>query len=425
MTFNETNITFIICNLLSVYVINRFMNHFFTERRTSKTVETVSYVVYYILLVLCYWYIQIPIVMLIFNVVSFLLISFHYEAGMKERILGIICIYSILFIIEMLIAAITGYIHFPMDSKVEYSSIWGQVANQIVGLTVVNILRPRKNRKNVAIPAIYWFCIIVIPVFSLYFLVIILDMGSLNKTNILLSILFLLVINLSIIYLYDFMANAMYERTNHLLLEHQNKYYKRQIELMDGMMKSNNSLQHDLNNHLISIESYLNEKEIDNALAYVKKMQKHNNMADDAFSKTGNSVIDSILNLKLHEAATKGIDIESQICIPKKLDVDSFDLTIVLCNVLDNAIEAAEKLEADKKIKILFIYDRRRLILLAENTYCGSIEVRRGQLSTSKSDKALHGIGLQNVKSVVEKYSGTVDITYDKNWFKIYIMLYI
>ena len=57
-----------------------------------------------------------------------------------------------------------------------------------------------------------------------------------------------------------------YERTNNLLLEQQNKYYRRQIELMDGMMKSNNSLQHDLNNHLISIESYLNGEEFDNAL---------------------------------------------------------------------------------------------------------------------------------------------------------------
>ena len=160
-------------------------------------------------------------------------------------------------------------------------------------------------------------------------------------------------------------------------------------------------------------------------LAYVKKMQKYNNVPNDSFSKTGNSVIDSILNLKLHEAAAKGIDIESKICIPKKLDVDSFDLTILLCNALDNAIEAAEKLEADKKIKILFLYNRRRLVLLVENNYCGTIEVRQGQLSTNKSDKYLHGIGLQNIESVVEKYCGTVDITYDENCFKIYIMFYI
>lgn len=425
MIFNEMSITFIICNILSVYVVYRFMNQFFEEKHTCKLIEIASYLVYYILLILCYWYVKIPIVMLMFNVISFMLISFNYEASIKDRTLGVVCIYSILFIIEMLIAAITGYIHFPMNSKIEYSSIWGQVANQIVGLTVVNILRPHKNRKRVAIPVIYWFCIIVIPVFSLYFLVMILDIGSLNKINTLLSISFLLVINFSIIYLYDFMVNAMYERTNNLLLEQQNKYYRRQIELMDGMMKSNNSFQHDLNNHLISIESYLNGEEFDNALAYVKKMQKYNNVADDAFSKTGNSVIDSILNLKLQEAAAKGIDIESKICIPKKLDVDSFDLTILLCNVLDNAIEAAEKLEADKKIKILFLYDRRRLILLVENNYCGTIEVRQGQLSTNKSDKYLHGIGLQNIESVVEKYCGTVDITYDENWFKIYIMFYI
>lgn len=425
MMVDNVNITFSICNIVSTYVIYRFMTRFFEERRSCKIVEMISYLVYCIMIFLCYWYIKIPIVMLIVNVISYMLISYNYEAGIKERILGVACIYSILFIIEMLVVAITGYIHFPMNRKVEYSSIWGHIANQIVGLTVVNILRLHKNRKRVAIPVIYWFCIIIIPVFSLYFLVLILDLGSLNKTNTLLSIIFLLVINFAIIYLYDFMANAMAERTNNLLLEQQNKYFKRQIELMDTMMKTNNSLQHDLNNHLISIESYLKDKEVENALAYVRKMQKYNTVSEDTFYKTGNSVIDSILNLKLHEAEVKGIEIESKICIPKKMNIDSFDLTMLLCNVLDNAIEASEKLKGDKKIKILFRYDRRRLILLVENMYSGCMEVKQGRLLTNKNEKYLHGIGLQNIENVVEKYSGTVDITYDERWFKIFIMFYI
>lgn len=425
MMVDNVNITFSICNIVSTYVIYRFMTRFFEERRSCKIVEMISYLVYCIMIFLCYWYIKIPIVMLIANVISLISISFNYETSIKDRILGVVCIYSILFIIEMLVVAITGYIHFPMNRKVEYSSIWGHVANQIVGLTVVNILRPHKNRKRVDIPVIYWFCIIVIPVFSLYFLVLILDIGSLNKTNMLLSIVFLLVINFSIIYLYDFMANAMAERTNNLLLEQQNKYFKRQIELMDTMMKTNNSLQHDLNNHLISIESYLKDKEVENALAYVRKMQKYNTVSEDTFYKTGNSVIDSILNLKLHEAEVKGIEIESKICIPKKMNIDSFDLTMLLCNVLDNAIEASEELKGDKKIKILFRYDRRRLILLVENMYSGCMEVKQGRLLTNKNEKYLHGIGLQNIENVVEKYSGTVDITYDERWFKIFIMFYI
>ena len=65
-------------------------------------------------------------------------ISFNYSATGKERILAVISIYSILFIIEMLVAAITGYIHFPMDSQVEYTSVMGLVINQILGLVVVN-----------------------------------------------------------------------------------------------------------------------------------------------------------------------------------------------------------------------------------------------------------------------------------------------
>ena len=59
--------------------------------------------------------------------------------------------------------------------------------------------------------------------------------------------------------------------------------------------------------------------------------------------------------------------------IPEQLEIDSFDLTVILCNLLDNAIEATQKLNSEKKINISLIYDRRRLILSVENTYIGRI----------------------------------------------------
>lgn len=51
--------------------------------------------------------------------------------------------------------------------------------------------------------------------------------------------------------------------------------------------------------------------------------------------------------------------------------------------------------------------------------------MNKGQLFTSKNDEYSHGEGLKNVGMVVEKYKGTVDISYDNIWFKIYVMLYV
>lgn len=422
---NSVEIIFIFSNIINTYVIFRLMHLFAGERKYSKNIEIISYLAYYLVSAVCFYLIHIPIIMLIGNSILFFAISFNYSATGKERILAVVSIYCILFIIEMLVAAITGYIHFPMNSQVEYTSVMGLVTNQILGLVVVNFLRVRKKQKIVSIPAVYWFCIVIIPLFSLYFLVTILDVGNLNKINTIILISFLLVINFSILFLYDFIVNIMSERTSNLLLEQQNKYYARQIDIMEAAMKLNNFIQHDLNNHLISVESYLRMQDISSALEYIGKMKKYNGGTEEIYSKTGNSVIDSILNLKLHEATIDDIQVELKVQIPEQLGIDSFDLTIILCNLLDNAIEATQKLNSEKEINISLIYDRRRLIISVENTYAGKLKMKKEQLFTSKEDEYSHGIGLKNVGMVVEKYKGTVDISYDNAWFKIYVMLYI
>ena len=383
---NSVEIIFIFSNIINTYVIFRLMHLFAGERKYSKNIEIISYLAYYLVSAVCFYLIHIPIIMLIGNLILFFAISFNYSATGKERILAVVSIYCILFIIEMLVAAITGYIHFPMNSQVEYTSVMGLVTNQILGLVVVNFLRVRKKQKIVSIPAVYWFCIVIIPLFSLYFLVTILDVENLNKINTIILKSFLLVINFSILFLYDFIVNIMSERTSNLLLEQQNKYYARQIDIMEAAMKLNNFIQHDLNNHLISVESYLRMQDISSALEYIGKMKKYNGGTEEIYS---------------------------------------FDLTIILCNQLDKAIVATQKLNSEKEINISLIYDRRRLIISVENTYAGKLKMKKEQLFTSKEDEYSHGIGLKNVGMVVEKYKGTVDISYDNAWFKIYVMLYI
>ena len=422
---NEVGIIFIFCNIINTYVISRLMHIFVGERKYSKNIEIVSYLVYYLVSAVCFYFIHIPIIMLIGNLILFFAISFNYSATGKERILAVISIYCILFIIEMLIAAITGYIHFPMDSQVEYTSVMGLVTNQILDLVVMNFLRVRKKQKIVSIPVIYWFCIVIIPLFSLYFLVTILDAGNLNKVNTIVLISFLLIINFSSLFLYYFIVNIMSERTSNLLLEQQNKYYARQIDIMEAAMKLNNFIQHDLNNHLISIESYLRNQDTFSALEYINKMKKYNGGTEEIYSKTGNSVIDSILNFKLHEAKINDIYVELKVQIPEQLEIDSFELTIILCNLLDNAIEATQKRNSEKKINISLIYDRRRLVVSVENTYNGKLMMKNGHLCSDKEDTMNHGIGLRNVEMVVNKYHGTLDINHDAEWFMIYIMLYI
>lgn len=426
MLMDELNIIHIFCGLITTYVIYRFMNMFLTDSVYDKVIELLSYVVYFLLALVCYFFIHIPIIMLIYNIFFFLILSLNYKADFKQRILAVIYIYSILFIIEMLVAAVSGYIHFPFDSDSKYTSIFGEIANQLIGLiTVYLISTKRQVRENVNFPMIYWLCIIAMPLFSLYFLVLVFHLGNVKRIYMILYTLFLLIINFSIMVLYDLVLKSMTEHTRGLLLEQQNKYYERQFDLMKASAKVTDSLQHDLNKHLISVRSYLKSRQIDDAINYIDKMVNiyFENLGD--LSKTGNAIIDSILNIKLQEAKNKDIIVTTKLQIPENLSIDSFDITVILGNIIDNAIEAASESIAYKKLNIIMLYNRRRILVKVENTYSGRIVIKQGELQTTKSDSITHGMGLQNVKHVVERYAGTMDISYDNIWFKACVMLYI
>nr|WP_289707366.1 hypothetical protein [Enterocloster clostridioformis] len=327
MLMDELNIIHIFCGLITTYVIYRFMNMFLTDSVYDKVIELLSYVVYFLLGLVCYFFIHIPIIMLIYNIFFFLILSLNYKADFKQRILAVIYIYSILFIIEMLVAAVSGYIHFPFDSDSKYTSIFGEIANQLIGLiTVYLISTKRQVRENVNFPMIYWLCIIAMPLFSLYFLVLVFHLGNVKRIYMILCTLFLLIINFSIMVLYDLVLKSMTEHTRGLLLEQQNKYYERQFDLMKASAKVTDSLQHDLNKHLISVRSYLKSRQIDDAINYIDKMVNINfgNLGD--LSKTGNAIIDSILNIKLQEAKNKDIIVTTKLQIPENLSIDSLNI---------------------------------------------------------------------------------------------------
>lgn len=371
-----------------------------------------------------YFWVSVPIIMLLYSMISFGALSMNYQCKLRRRIFICVLIYCILFLAELLSAAITGYIHFPLNETIKYSSIAGIIINQIICLTFVNLLRSYKSKSQIDIPMAYWISIILTPIVSIYFLVVIMDAGVINRIEILFMIVILLAVNFANVYIYNFIVESMVERTNQLLLEQQNKYIQNHLDMMENMIKIDRSFKHDLKNHLLSLELYLRHGNIDEALQYVAKMQDYEKNENKSCLVSNNSIIDSVLNLKMKEAEKKGIQIVSEICVPSNLTWNDFDATVLLCNILDNAMEATQK-AFSKCIRVQIKYNRKRLMVKSRNTYDGKIYTRGGMLITNKHDKHSHGIGMQNIKNVVEKYNGIMKINYDDSWFEIIVVLYV
>ncbi len=121
----------------------------------------------------------------------------------------------------------------------------------------------------------------------------------------------------------------------------------------------------------------------------------------------------------------KDIKIIHEIMVPEVTNIPSFDMTVILGNLLDNAIRAAGSAEENKYIEIKAWYSKGRLFIKIENTYSGKIVTENNKFFTTKLDKENHGIGLENVRKALNKYDGNMNIEYKNNIFSVLILMYI
>lgn len=132
-------------------------------------------------------------------------------------------------------------------------------------------------------------------------------------------------------------------------------------------------------------------------------------MTISTITNSGNIVIDSLIGYWYVTAKKKGIDFTVNISIPMKMPFKGADICLILGNLLENAVEAAEKVEGKKYIKIQMKYDKNNLLLFVMNNYKGQlVKIKDKRLKSTKSDAGNHGVGLPSVYRAVDKYHGTV-----------------
>ena len=420
------NGVYIAMNLFRTYLIFKLMRIFFNREAVNRNKECLTYLLYYLCITIIYLLINIPVITLAANLVAFSLLSFNYKAGMKQRVLSVSFICLILLCSESIVVLLTGYINSPIFSRNYYSSVLGTVSIQLFTYMVVLILQNYKNiRKGNNVQTVYWLAIFLIPSASLYIIVNLLTATGLPLIQVLLCIVLLLLVNVATFYLYDFISMEIEEEMTNRMLLQQNNYYERQFALINTALAANKSLRHDWENHLSILYSLSEKDERKQLMEYLSQLMEEKTVKGE-YARSGNVVIDSILNFKLQEAERKGIQVILEVSVPEQLSVKSFDMTVILGNLLDNAIDACSKLTENKrKIRVVIRYDKGRLFIDIKNQYENKILYEKGRIITTNHDKKNHGIGLSNVKNAVDKYQGLLDIEHSDDTFNVTALLFV
>ncbi|WMJ77723.1 MULTISPECIES: sensor histidine kinase [unclassified Sedimentibacter] len=426
MNISDYDFFYITTNIFDVYIIYKFMSAFFDRRDVNRQVEIISYALYLFVFSLVHLFFNIPLVTLLANVVMLFLISFNYETDLKKRILAISLIYIILISIESIVALIFGFLDFSVFSKNDkFSSVAGIVIVKILLYIAALFINNYKNIKNkTVIPYSYWFAIFFIPLTSLFIILIIIEMASDNAFKVISVIVSLLFVNFFVFYLYDKLNEQQEEKYEKLRLLQQNNYYQKQFELIKTSLKSTRSFKHDMKNHLTVLKLLVGKNEHNKALKHIEQMTDAI-ITEKEYAQSGNIIIDSILNFKLQEAKQHGISVSLELNIPEQLSITSFDMSVILGNLLDNAINACSKLEKEKILDVKIKYKKSRLIIKISNTYNGDLNYNGDKLITSNEDKENHGMGIKNTKFALDKYNGEMEIEHTEDVFTVILLMYL
>ncbi|MCM1305443.1 MAG: GHKL domain-containing protein [Lachnospiraceae bacterium] len=232
----------------------------------------------------------------------------------------------------------------------------------------------------------------------------------------------------ALIYFWQRYRILLAERQKHFVEEQQVKAMKERLEEAENFYGSIRKVRHEMKNHIANIKGLAESRQHGEIEEYIRRMDATMQELEYRYV-TGNAVTDVILNDKWRRAQKEGIRFEADFRYGGEIPV--FDLGIILNNLLDNAIEACGKLEPGKGFIRLSLKRRKKFLLLeVENSFDGTVPVQKGDsLPATTKQSALpgivteHGIGLQNVRDVAERYFGGVKIKAKGEVFRVTVML--
>ncbi len=416
---------YILSNIFGTYIIYRLMRVFFEEGRTSWIIELISYILYYLINLIVFIFLRIPFIMMSTNLLLFFLVSLNYRSRMGKRLLSCFSAYMILMTIEILVTVLFENIDMPIF---QYAVLNAEVifpVIRIVSLFVVLLLSNFKNlKKDIRVPILYWGVIISVSVSSLYLQMMFMTVNDIRRLHRIIIILVIMTINFMIVILYDNLHKAFRMRTEYLLLEQQNQAYLKQLTLMQQSLSSVKALRHDMKNHLLVLKNMCAHREAEKAEEYISGILEQLKISGSKV-ETGNFVIDSILNFKLQQITDLGIMPEVRTEVSQIGDISPQDITVVLGNLMDNAIDALSLLakDAERSFSIHIKYSKSNMIITIKNSFSGLLNEADGILRTTKKVQGDHGLGIRNVKSVIDKYDGVIKISHSSQFFKVTVSL--
>lgn len=418
--------------LLSAYAVYLFFYYFdiFFKRKRDKRLSMSGLIIFVlwqfgistIISLPAYVNIAITIIATLFAVMI------AYEGMWWNK-----CVFAIAFnAIWMLMETLCSYILMIYCEKYAFVQPIGSLISKTFFLVVIIALKKVFTNDEIKeLPISYSIMLVLIPTGSIYIMNNIFMLGfavnnNHTRLNSAITVIILLGMNVLIFYIYMKLADDLCLRRMTSVYEQQLELCERHQQERELSMLQLRDVKHNMKNNLVSILAYAENRDYEKIIGFVNEIMDEGGMTIAAVSNSGNIVIDSLIGYWYVTAQKKEIDFSVDICIPMMMPFKGADICLILGNLLENAVEAAQKAEGKKYIKVKMKYDKNNLLLFVMNSYKGNlIKAKNQRLKSTKPDAGNHGVGLPSVYRAAAKYHGTVVIDDSVPiQFKIRVLLY-
>ena len=221
--------------------------------------------------------------------------------------------------------------------------------------------------------------------------------------------------NVAILYLLERMEKTAENQERVLALEQQLQFQAKNMEAASQLYTAQRHKVHDFRAHLNILQGLLQNQEYDAAEQYLNSVTKE--QTDRLFLvNSHHSILDALFNTKATEAIRKGIDIDFELNDLSMLPFDVSDMVVLFSNLLDNSIEACEKVDGNRVIRVSVVLKRSLLFSIRNTTL--PVKIKNDTIQTTKPNASLHGFGLSNIKLIINKYHADFVMDYTYRWFQ-------
>ena len=206
------------------------------------------------------------------------------------------------------------------------------------------------------------------------------------------------------------------------IMRFQNELVDRHYDEVEVMYRKMRAWRHDYHNHIQALKAYMSLSRYEQAMDYLDGLDKDLSTVDTVL-KTGNVMVDAILNSKLSMIQEREIAVDATALVPGDISVSGIDLAVLIGNLLDNAMEACMEIpeEGERFIRIYIDIIKKQLYISVTNSMKGKAGRRGERFLARKAGN--HGFGLLRIDSIVAKYGGFLNRQTEEGVFATEITL--